>query len=91
MIDGWIDQTNRTLINFPISIPKEIMFLKLLDASKKFNSAHLIFEMITLFRKWEKKMLYKFLIAMQLIIWLILDFLSLGIPPYFGTLVLHIA
>jgi hypothetical protein len=58
------------------------MFLKSVDALDKVKSAQLISEMMNLFKK---------LPTMQLIIWLLVDFLSLGTPPYFGPLVLHIA
>ena len=46
MSDGWIDQQNRTLINFLVSCPKLTMFLKSVNASDKIKSAQLICEMM---------------------------------------------
>jgi hypothetical protein len=41
--------------------------------------------------RWKNEMLYKLLPIMQLIIWRLADFLSLGTLPYSGPFVLRIA
>jgi hypothetical protein len=45
MSGGWIDTSNKTLINLPISCPKGTMFLKSADASNKVKSSQVICEM----------------------------------------------
>eukprot|EP00253_Pinus_taeda_P002771 PITA_02771 len=46
MSDGWIDQRNRTLINFLVSWLANTMFLKSVDALEKVKNAQLICEMM---------------------------------------------
>eukprot|EP00253_Pinus_taeda_P004752 PITA_04752 len=46
MSDGWIDQRNRTIINFLVFCPQGTMFLKSVDASDKVKDGHLLFQLL---------------------------------------------
>jgi Protein of unknown function (DUF 659) len=46
MVDGWIDQKRRTLINFLVQCPKGIIFLKSIDATKVSKTAEMLFKLL---------------------------------------------
>lgn len=49
MSDGWTDQKGRTLLNFLVSCPKGIMFMKSVDASAHIKDVHTLCELLDLF------------------------------------------
>jgi hypothetical protein len=46
MYDGWTDQRSHTIMNFLISFPKGIMFLKLVDASDQVKDGNFLFRLL---------------------------------------------
>eukprot|EP00253_Pinus_taeda_P025528 PITA_25528 len=49
MLNGWIDQKGRTLINFLVSCPKGTMFIKSVDASAQIKDAKTLCDLLDVF------------------------------------------
>ena len=49
MSDGWTDQKGRSLLNFLVSYPRGIMFIRFIDTSEHIKDATLLCELLDRF------------------------------------------